>query len=165
MKRSIAICIPCFNERKNLEELYYRIDQVLENITGYNFSIIFADNCSQDSTLDFIKKLMKKDKRIGYILNVSNFGYVRSSANVLLAPDADANIFLISDLQDPPELIPKLIKQWEETENLVIFAVRRSSKENKILFFTKKYITRYYQNYPTKKWLRIQLVMESTIKK
>ena len=138
MKRSIAICIPCFNERKNLEELYHRIDKVLGNITGYNFSIIFADNCSEDSSLDFIKKLMKKDERIGYISNVSNFGFVRSSANVLLAPDADANIFLMSDLQDPPELIPDLIKQWEETDNLVIFAVRSSSKENKILFFTKK---------------------------
>ena len=138
MKRSIAICIPCFNERKNLEELYHRIDKVLENITDYNFSIIFADNCSEDSSLDFIKKLMKKDERIGYISNVSNFGFVRSSANVLLAPDADANIFLMSDLQDPPELIPDLIKQWEETDNLVIFAVRSSSKENKILFFTKK---------------------------
>ena len=138
MKRSIAICIPCFNERKNLEELYHRIDKVLENITAYNFSIIFADNCSEDSTLDFIKTLMKKDERIGYISNVSNFGFVRSSANVLLAPDADANIFLMSDLQDPPELIPDLIKQWEETDNLVIFAVRSSSKENKILFFTKK---------------------------
>ena len=53
---------------------------------------------------------MKKDERIGYISNVSNFGFVRSSANVLLAPDADANIFLMSDLQDPPELIPDLIK-------------------------------------------------------
>lgn len=138
MKRSIAICIPCFNERKNLEEFYYRIDKVLDDIKGYDFSIIFADNCSKDSSLDYIKKLMKKDERIGYILNVSNFGFVRSSANVLLAPDADANIFLMSDLQDPPELIPQLIKQWEETDNLVIFAVRRSSKENKILFFTKK---------------------------
>lgn len=138
MKRSIAICIPCFNERKNLDELYYRIDKVLEDIKGYNFSIIFADNCSKDSSLDFIKELMKKDERIGYILNVSNFGFVRLSANVLLAPDADANIFLMSDLQDPPELIPELIKQWEETENLVIFAVRRTSRENKILFLTKK---------------------------
>ena len=124
MKRSIAICIPCFNEKENLEELYNRIDKVLEDIKDYNFSIIFADNCSNDSSLDFIKKLMKKDNRIGYILNVSNFGFVRASANVLLAPDADANIFLMSDLQDPPELIPELIRKWEETDNLVIFAVR-----------------------------------------
>ena len=48
MKRSIAICIPCFNERKNLDELYYRIDKVPEDIKEYNFSIIFADNCSED---------------------------------------------------------------------------------------------------------------------
>ena len=138
MKKEIAICIPCYNEEKNIEELYYRIDKVLKEIRNYNFSIIFADNCSEDNSMEYIKKLTKKDKRVGYILNVSNFGFVRSSANVLLAPDADANIFLMSDLQDPPELIPNLIKEWEESDNLVVFAVRKSSRENKILFLTKK---------------------------
>tara|TARA_B100000242_G_scaffold264543_1_gene212128 strand:- start:446 stop:1399 length:954 start_codon:yes stop_codon:yes gene_type:complete len=138
LKKKIAICIPCYNEEKNIEELYYRIYKVIKKIENYNFSIIFADNCSTDNSMKYIKKLIQKDKRVGYILNVSNFGFVRSSANVLLAPDADANIFLMSDLQDPPELIPNLIKEWEETDNLVVFAVRKSSRENKILFLTKK---------------------------
>ncbi len=138
MKKEIAICIPCFNEGKNIEELHYRIDKVLKEIKNYNFSIIFADNCSEDDSVEYIKKIMQKDERVGYILNVSNFGFVRSSANVLLAPDADANIFLLSDLQDPPELIPNLIKEWETSDNLVVFAVRKSSRENKLLFLTKK---------------------------
>jgi dolichol-phosphate mannosyltransferase len=81
---------------------------------------------------------MMNDPRIGLIENVSNFGFVRSSANCLLAPDADANIFLLADLQDPPELIPVLISRWKQGSSQVIFAVRRSSKENAILFVCKK---------------------------
>lgn len=138
MKKNIAICIPCYNEIDNIEELYLRICSAIKPCRDYNFSIIFADNSSTDGTKEFIEKISNHDDRIGYINNVSNFGFVRSSANVLIAPDADANIFLLADLQDPPELIPKLIKKWEEGEDHVIFATRKSSKESKILFIFKK---------------------------
>ena len=138
MKRSIAICIPCYNEINNIDELYKRICQSIESLKEYDFSIIFADNNSTDGTMQYIEELSNIDNRIGYINNLSNFGFVRSSANVLLAPDADANIFLMADLQDPPELIPRLIKSWEDSESQVIFATRKSSKEGRLLFIFKK---------------------------
>ncbi len=138
MKKHIAICIPCYNEINNIEELYKRICKSIEPINEYKFSIIFGDNCSSDGTKQYIEKLGESDNRIGYINNISNFGFVRSSANVLLAPDADANIFLMADLQDPPELIPKLITRWQDSDSQVIFATRKSSKEGKILFILKK---------------------------
>ena len=137
-KKKIAICIPCFNEANNIHELYSRIKSTIDPLKNYSFNIVFADNCSNDETKDLIEELIRKDSRVGLITNSSNFGFVRSSANILLAPDADANIFLMSDLQDPPELIRELVMRWEESDSSVVFAVRRNSKENKFLFLIKK---------------------------
>ncbi len=141
IKKTISICIPCFNEESNIHEIYRRTTRVISYIKDYDFSIVFSDNASTDKTLEIIKKLAEKDERVGYIANIANFGFVRSSANVLLTPDTDANILLFSDLQDPPEEIPKLIHEWESTDSQVVFAVRKTSKENKVLFFLK---TKYY---------------------
>jgi len=135
----IAICIPCYNEADNIRLLYNRLAATIDQCQQYQFSIVFADNRSTDGTLEIIKDLIEHDSRIGIIENVSNFGFVRSSANALLVPDADASIFLMSDLQDPPELIPDLIERWNEGTSQVIFAVRRSSNENRTLFICKKF--------------------------
>jgi dolichol-phosphate mannosyltransferase len=143
----IAICIPCYNESSNIEALYVRLARVLEQFPGDVFSIVFADNCSTDHTVDLIQALAARDSRVGLIRNVSNFGFVRSSANALLVPDADANVFLMSDLQDPPELVAELIMAWKKGEDQVIFAVRRSSQESPLLFFCKKVY------YATLSWL------------
>jgi dolichol-phosphate mannosyltransferase len=139
MKSKIAICIPCYNERDNLRALYSRLCQALQPCHDCDFAIVFADNRSTDDSVEIIESLMDNDARIGLIKNVSNFGFVRSSANCLLAPDADANIFLMADLQDPPELIPELIDRWKQGASQVIFAVRRSSRENALLFLCKKF--------------------------
>lgn len=154
MKKTIAICIPCFNEESNIDQLYNRIIKVINYIDDYSFSILFEDNCSTDNTLQIIKYLASIDKRVGYISNLANFGFVRSSANILLAPDADANILLLSDLQDPPEEIPKLIYEWEHSDSQVVFAVRKSSKENSILFFFKTFYYSFLSWLTDKKMVR-----------
>lgn len=143
----IAICIPCYNESSNIEALYLRLSRVLKDFPDDRFSIVFADNCSTDSTVALIEALSVRDSRIGLICNASNFGFVRSSANALLTPNADANIFLMSDLQDPPELVADLIKAWKQGDNQVVFAVRRSSHESPLLFLCKKIY------YATLSWL------------
>ena len=111
---------------------------MLEDFPEDNFSIVFADNCSTDNTPQLIRSLASMDSRVGLITNVSNFGFVRSSANALLVPDADASVFLMSDLQDPPELVAELIRAWKSGAGQVVFAVRRSSFESPILFLCKK---------------------------
>lgn len=138
MSSHIAICIPCYNESTNLETLYSRLVRALECCPGDRFSLVFADNCSTDDSIAIIERLMAIDSRVGLIENVNNFGFVRSSANALLTPDADANVFLMSDLQDPPELIPELINRWKRGRSQVVFAVRQSSRENAVLFLCKK---------------------------
>lgn len=137
MSHHIAVCIPCYNESENILKLYARICNVLDGFPEDKFSIVFADNCSTDNTVELVMDLML-DERIGLIRNISNFGFVRSSANALLAPDADANIFLMADLQDPPEVMSELIQEWKAGKNQVVFAVRRSSRENAVLFLFKK---------------------------
>jgi glycosyltransferase involved in cell wall biosynthesis len=124
-----------------------RLSRALEGFPDDVFSIVFADNCSTDNTVALIQGLAARDSRVGLIRNVSNFGFVRSSANALLAPDADANIFLMSDLQDPPELVADLIEAWKKGDSQVVFAVRRSSHESPILFLCKKIY------YATLSWL------------
>lgn len=138
MTDHIAISIPCYNEEANIEKLYERLVAVLERFPDDRFSIVFADNSSTDQTVQLIEVLAARDSRIGLIRNVSNFGFVRSSANALLAPNADANVFLMADLQDPPELVEDLIRAWKRGEDQVIFAVRKSSRENPLLFVCKK---------------------------
>ena len=138
MTRHIAICIPCYNESTNIAPLYQRLTAALDQHRDIDFSIVFADNCSTDNTVELIEALAAKDSRIGLIRNVTNFGFVRSSANALLAPDADANVFLMSDLQDPPELVADLVSAWRKGSDQVIFAVRRSSNESALLFLCKK---------------------------
>jgi dolichol-phosphate mannosyltransferase len=134
----IAVCIPCYNEESNILTLYSRLCAVLGQFPLDSFSIVFADNCSTDQTVRLIENLAEYDARIGLIRNITNFGFVRSSANVLLAPDADANIFLMADLQDPPEILSDLIRSWKKGGDQVVFAVRRESRENPILFICKK---------------------------
>jgi len=138
MGNHIAICIPCYNEAANLEPLYKRLCEALRSCPEDDFSLVFADNASTDQSRTIIARLMEHDSRIGLIENINNFGFVRSSANALLTPDADANIFLMSDLQDPPELVPELIHRWKEGRSQVVFAVRRSSHEFWLLFQFKR---------------------------
>jgi len=138
MGSHIAICIPCYNESANLELLYERLCRTLKSCPNDSFSIVFADNASTDKSRTIISELMERDCRVGLIENMNNFGFVRSSANALLTPDAEANIFLMCDLQDPPELIPELIRRWKEGRSQVVFAVRRASRENFILFQCKR---------------------------
>ena len=133
-----AICIPCYNESANIHSLYSRICNVTDQYPADRFSIIFADNASLDKSVEIITNLASIDSRVGLIENLSNFGFVRSSANVLLAPNADANIFLMADLQDPPEVLPALIDSWKTGSSKVVFAVRKSSHENPLLFVFKR---------------------------
>lgn len=138
MSSHIAICIPCYNEAANLALLYERLSEALKSCPEDNFSLVFADNASTDQSRAIIAHIMERDNRVGLIENMNNFGFVRSSANALLTPDADANIFLMSDLQDPPELIPELVRRWKGGRSQVVFAVRRASREKWLLFQCKR---------------------------
>ncbi len=128
MNKLISIVTPCFNEEGNVEELYNRIRSSINLLVNYNFEIIFIDNASEDGTVSKIKVLASLDPRVKLIVNTRNFGHIRSPYYGILSSKGEATIYLASDLQDPPEIIPTFIKHWEAGFKLVM-ATKPSSKE------------------------------------
>lgn len=135
--KTITIFTPCYNEEKNIEPLLSRVFAVINNIKNYEFEYVFIDNASTDNTLNILKTFAEKDKRIKVISNVRNFGHIRSPYYGLLQCTGDAVIAMVADLQDPPEMFPKFIEEWEKGQALVL-GVKTKSKENPIMFLIRK---------------------------
>jgi polyisoprenyl-phosphate glycosyltransferase len=131
----ISILTPCFNEEENVQELYDRIKQVMKEYV-YDYEHIFIDNASTDNTMEILRGLAAKDKRVKVIINTRNFGHIRSPHYALLQARGDAVIGLASDLQDPPEKIPEFIRKWEEGYKVVI-GVKTSSQESGLFYFMR----------------------------
>jgi dolichol-phosphate mannosyltransferase len=116
----LSIVTPCYNEEDNVDELYARIKAAIADLTKYEFELIFIDNYSQDGTVAKLKKLAASDPMVKVIVNTRNFGHIRSPYYGILQSRGVATIYLASDLQDPPELIPEFIRFWEEGYKLVM---------------------------------------------
>lgn len=119
-RKLLSIVTPCYNEEENVDELYTRVKAAIVNITAYDFELIFIDNHSQDSTVSKLKRLAAIDPAVKVIVNTRNFGHIRSPYYGILQSRGAATIYLASDLQDPPELIPEFIQHWEEGYKLVM---------------------------------------------
>lgn len=141
MASLISLSIPCYNEEENIDELYRRIYETVDKITQYQFEFVFIDNASEDQTVQKLTLLASKDPRVKIIVNTRNFGHIRSPYWGMMQTSGDATIALASDLQDPPELIPQFISQWELGWKVVL-AVKPRSKTN---FFVHKLRRLYYQ--------------------
>lgn len=135
--KSISIVAPTYNEEENVIELLDRVRAVITEFPLYLWSIIIIDNASTDNTRSILEQQASVDSRIKLIFNTRNFGHIRSPYFGILSSDADATIYLASDLQDPPELIPEFIKEWENGYKLVM-ATKPVSKENKFLHEMRK---------------------------
>ena len=126
----ISVVTPCYNEEGNVRELYEQIRAVFEGLKDkYRYEQIFIDNASKDGTVAELRKLAAADPNVKVILNVRNFGQVRSPAHALMQAHGDAVIGMASDLQDPPELIPQFLARWEEGFKVAL-GVRASTEES-----------------------------------
>ena len=123
----LSIVTPCYNEEDNVDELYAQVKAEIAGQSKYDFELIFIDNHSQDSTVAKLKKLAANDPIVKVIVNTRNFGHIRSPYYGILQSRGLATIYLASDLQDPPKLIPEFIRHWEEGYKLVM-AVKPISK-------------------------------------
>lgn len=123
----LSIVTPCYNEEDNVDELYTQIKAAIGDLTKYEFELIFIDNHSKDGTVAKLKKLAASDPMVKIIVNTRNFGHIRSPYYGILQSRGVATIYLASDLQDPPELIPEFIRHWEEGYKLVM-AIKPVSK-------------------------------------
>jgi len=137
MKKTITIVTPTYNEVNNIDELYSRISKVTIKNSNYNFEHLFIDNASTDGSIDKIKQIAKKNKKVKLIVNARNFGADASIMHAVTQVQTDACIYIVSDLQDPPELITDLIKKWEEGFKIVGL-VKTASEERGFIFFLRK---------------------------
>jgi glycosyltransferase involved in cell wall biosynthesis len=137
--KKITILTPCFNEEGNVKKLYEEVKKVMnESLADYEYNHLFVDNCSNDNTLAILKEIASIDKNVKIIVNSRNFGAIRSFHNGIIEADGDAIIPMVADLQDPPEMIVKLVKKWEEGFDSVL-AIKSNSDENKIMFRIRKF--------------------------
>ena len=135
--KKISIIIPAYNEEESIPYLEKRLVTLMDNIKDYEFEILFINDGSKDKTLELIKDLRKKDERFCYVNFSRNFGKETAMIAGLDYATGDAVIIIDADLQDPPELIPELIKYWEEGYDDV-YAKRKSRKgETFLKKFTK----------------------------
>ena len=138
--KKISIIIPTYNEEEALPFLYERLTKLIDSIKEYKFEVLFINDGSKDKTLDIIKYIRKKDNRFCYVNLSRNFGKEVAMMAGLDYAKGDAVIFIDADLQDPPELIPELIKYWEEGYDDVY--AKRKSREGET--FLKKYTSKMY---------------------
>ena len=138
--KKVSIIIPAYKEEKSLPLLYDRLSKVILNLKNYEFELLFINDGSKDNTLKIIKELREKDSKISYVDFSRNFGKEVAMIAGLDYAKGDCVIFIDADLQDPPELIPELIKYWEEGYDDV-YARRRSRKGET---FLKKFTSKMY---------------------
>lgn len=137
VKKKISIVSPCYNEELNVEELYSEVKKVMAGLSQYDYEHIFIDNASTDKTANILRKIAHEDSQVKVIINARNFGHIRSPYYGLQQAYGEAVILMASDLQDPPQLIPELIKKWEQGNDIVV-AVKNKSEENPIIFAIRK---------------------------
>ena len=134
----ISVVTPCFNEQDNILELYDRVKSVFnKQLKNYTYEHIFIDNSSTDKSIEIIKEIIESDKNVKLIVNSRNFGHMRSPVHGMFQASGDVIISLVSDLQDPPEMIPRLIDEWEKGSDIVL-AIKETSKENAFMFKLRK---------------------------
>ncbi|MEI0581485.1 glycosyltransferase family 2 protein [Brachyspira pilosicoli] len=132
MKR-LSFIIPCYNEEESLPVLYNRLDKVSKEIKDYESEFIFLNDGSKDKTEEIIINLNKEDKRVRLYSFSRNFGHQAAVSCGIHNTDSDLAVIIDADLQDPPEIIPDMIKMYEETQAPIIYG-KRISREGETLF-------------------------------
>ncbi|MGJ0484906.1 MAG: glycosyltransferase family 2 protein [Methylomicrobium sp.] len=137
MNKMISVVTPCYNEEDNVEPLYERIKAVFAEFPQYRYEHLFIDNSSTDRTVEKVKELAARDINVKLIVNIRNFGHIRSPVHAIQQTKGDAVICLASDLQDPPELIGEFIAKWEEGYP-VVAGIKPKSLETPLMFLVRR---------------------------
>ena len=131
-KKLVTILIPTYNEEEALPILYERLVKLMDSLPQYNFELLFVNDGSRDKTLDILKEMRKSDSRVCYVNLSRNYGKEVAMIAGFDYVNGDCMINIDADLQDPPELIPEMLKYWEEGYDDV-YAKRKSRKGESIL--------------------------------
>jgi glycosyltransferase involved in cell wall biosynthesis len=140
--KKISVLIPCYNEQDNVVPISNKIVKIFENeLAVYDYEILFIDNCSVDNTRPLLREICKNNQKIKAIFNTRNFGQFNSPYYGMCQITGDCVICICCDFQDPVELIPIFIKEWEKGYKIVS-GIKAKSRENKIM---RLFRTCYYK--------------------
>ena len=123
----ISIVVPMYYEEDVVNECYSRLTKVMSELTDYTYEFIFVDDGSRDKTFSLLEEIAAKDEKVKVISFARNFGHQCAVSAGLKYVTGDAAVVIDADLQDPPEIIPEMIKLWEDG-NDIVYAQRRSRK-------------------------------------
>ena len=140
--KKVSILIPCYNEEDNVIPMSEAIVNLFTTqLTQYDYELVFIDNDSKDTTRPKLRKICEKNPHIKAIFNAKNFGQFNSPYYGILQTTGDCTISMVCDFQDPIELIPRYLEEWEKGYKIVI-GIKTSSKENKLVYGLR---TLYYK--------------------
>lgn len=132
--KKISILIPCYNEQENVIPMSEAITNLFEGeLVQYDYELLFIDNDSTDNTRPLLREICAKNHHIKAIFNAKNFGQFNSPYYGILQTTGDCTISMVCDFQDPIELIPQYIREWENGYKIVI-GIKSTSKENPVMY-------------------------------
>lgn len=131
--KKISVVSPAYNEEGNLTPLVERVRAVFAQLPEYRYEHLIIDNASTDGTVRELKELSEKFPEVKGIVNARNFGHIRSPHHAILEADGDAVVILLSDLQDPPELLLDFVRWWEKGF-LAVVGVKTISDEHGLMY-------------------------------
>jgi glycosyltransferase involved in cell wall biosynthesis len=134
--KKISVMVPCYNEEENVKPMAGALVAELEKLADYDYEILFIDNCSEDRTREYLRELCAGNKRIRAIFNIRNFGQFNSPYHGLCQTTGDCAVSICCDFQDPVEMIPRFVAEWESGCRIVC-GIKTSSKENRLLYFLR----------------------------
>ena len=131
--KKISVLIPCYNEKENVVPISKAVaEEIVKSLPEYDYEIMFIDNCSTDGTRDLLRQICKENPKVKAILNAKNFGQFNSPYYGICQTTGDCTIAMCCDFQDPVEMIPTLVHEWEKGYKIVS-AIKTTSLENPIM--------------------------------
>lgn len=137
MKKILSIVVPAYNEEENIEYAYRELVRMTKTIPGYDYEIIFVDNYSKDRSRELLRNIARKDKKVTVIFLSRNFTSEYSSLCAMKQAAGDILTVVDCDLQDPPAVIPKLIREWEKGAKVVL-GVRTKIDDTPLMTIVRK---------------------------
>jgi polyisoprenyl-phosphate glycosyltransferase len=135
----ISIVTPCYNEENNVRECHERVRQIFASqLREYEYEHVFCDNASSDQTVEILRGIAAEDRNVKVIVNARNYGPFRSTFNALLKTSGDAVVVMLAaDLQDPPEVVPEMVRRWEQGYE-VVYGIRANREEGVVMRSVRK---------------------------
>ena len=135
--KKISVVIPCYNEEENVVPMSEALVKIMESELGrYDYELLFIDNDSADRTRELLRGICSANPKVKAIFNAKNFGALNSPYHAILQTSGDCVILMCCDFQDPVEMLPEMVKAWEEGSRIVVMQKTRS-EENRFMYFVR----------------------------